>query len=177
MANDDFDDVAQPETGDRVSMDTFLNKLVIVRPVSKTDSMKTEFKPDGAEAVFVNIAIIDGHEGEPYKVFRRVLVMQGYLVGAFKNSIGGTLLGTIHLGERKTGQKPPFKFMSLKGDADIVAKGKAWMAAHAGELAEAVPEFGDAPSAETQRAKAQASSNPYLNRTPSASAYDDEPPF
>lgn len=174
MTSDDFDEVEQSAPGDKVSMDELLNKLIIVRPLEFTDKMKTEFKPDGAEAIFADIAVIDGFGGEPWKILRRVLVMQGYLIGAFKNSLNKNLIGTIYQGQRKSGQKPPFMFASLKENPDASAKGKAWMADNRTEfLNPPGATFDDAkPSAETQRAKQ--SENPYLNR---ATGFTDEPPF
>lgn len=168
MTSDDFDEVQQTAPGDKVSMDELLNKLIIVRPLEFTDSMKTEFKPDGAEAVFADIAVIDGFGGEPWKILRRVLVMQGYLIGAFKNSLHKNLIGTIYQGQRKSGQKPPFMFQSLKEHADASAKGKAWMADHRVEfLNPPQATFDDAtPSAETSRKAA--TDNPWIK---------DEPPF
>lgn len=173
MTNDDFDEPTPVAVGDKVSMDTFLNKLIIVRPVDYTKDMKTEFKPDGAEAVFANIAIIDGHDGKPWVVFRSVLVMQGYLVGAFKGSLNKNLLGTIYHGERKKGQKPPFMFSSLKSNPGAVKAGGEWMALHRAELLSAPAAFDEPdtkPSAESMRS---ASVNPYM--TPGG--FTDEPPF
>lgn len=129
-----FDEPTEVIMGDKVAMDTFVNKLVIVRPVDYVKSKITEFKPDGAEAVFANIALLDAHEGAPYKVFHGVLVMQGYLVGAFKGSLERNLLGTIYLGERKAGQKPPFKFKSLTDNAAARERGSKWMDEHEKEL-------------------------------------------
>lgn len=170
---DEFDDPTQAPSGDKVSMDTFVGKLIIVKPVEYTDSMKTEYKPDGAEAVFANIAILDGHEGEPWKIFRRVLVMQGYLVGAFKNSVGASknpLLGTIYLGQRKSGQKPPFMYQSLKDKPKPLEIARAWMAEHRDELLAAPePEFGEPEkTAGKSTLDAMRTNNQWL---------DDEPPF
>ena len=174
MTTDDFDEPTPVAVGDKVSMETFLNKLIIVRPVEFTKDFKTEFKPDGAEAVFANIAIIDGFEDKPWVVFQKVLVMQGYLVGAFKGSIGKNLLGTIYHGERKKGQKPPYMFASLKTNEGAVATGRGWLLAHRDELLGPAPQF-DEPgtgkaSAETMRA---ASVNPYMK----PGGFTDEPPF
>jgi hypothetical protein len=164
-----FNDPEQQPSGDRVSMDTFINKLIIVKPLEFVAAMKTEFKPDGAEAVFANIALLDEYEGEPYKVFKRVLVMQGYLVGAFKNSVGKAdpLLGTLVYGERKTGQKAPFKFETLTKNPRAVAKAQEWMDAHADELKEsssfAEPE---ADGGKPTTLDAMRSNNPWIDEIP-----------
>lgn len=171
MTVDEFDEPNTVAPGDRVPMDVFLNKLVIVRPVEYTDKMKTEYKPDGAEAVFVNIAIIDGYEGEPWKVFQRVLVMPGYLVGAFKNNLNGTLFGTIYHGQRKSGQKPPFMFQSLTDRPEQVAKGKAWLAEHRDKLTGSVA-FTEPEKATADSMRQQANTNPYMQP-----GFVDEPPF
>ena len=167
-----FDDPKAAPMGDKVSMDTFINKLIIVRPREFTDSMKTEFKPDGAEAVFADIALLEPVEGEPWKIYRRVLVMQGYLVGAFKGSLNSRLLGTLHYGERKAGQKPPYKFASLTGNPAAVKRATEWMTAHEAEfLADPEPVF-EEPTAATSKPStldAMRDNNPWLN--------SDEAPF
>lgn len=166
MSNDDFDETPELPQGDRLAngMDSLVGKLLIVRPKEFTDKMITEFKPDGAEAVFANVACLDPIEGEPWKVFSRLLIMQGNLIGAFKRSMDKTLIGTIYLGQRKAGQKPPFMWQALNDKPGAVAKGKAWRGEH-GHLLDKEPEFDEAaatPSAETSR------KNSWDN---------DEPPF
>lgn len=165
-----FDEPVQAPMGDKVAMEVFVNKLVIVRPVDFTDAMKTEFKPDGAEAVFANIAVIQPIDGEPWKIYRRVLVMQGYLVGAFKGSLNRNLLGTIYLGQRKTGQKPPYMFKTLTDNPKAVETATAWMKEHEEEfLAAPEPSF-DEPVAEKRSTldSMREAANPWLS---------DEPPF
>lgn len=167
-----FTDPTATPMGDKVTMDTFVNKLVVVRPREFTDKMKTEFKPDGAEAVFADIALLDPIEGEPWKIYRRVLVMQGYLVGSFKGSLGAILLGTIHYGERKTGQKPPYKFASLTGNPQAVARATEWMKAHEAEFMkdpEPVFEEPEAAAKKPTTLDSMRDNNPWLN--------SDEAPF
>lgn len=164
----DWDEPTQAPIGDKVPMDTFLNKLVIVRPIEFTDSMRTEYKPDGAEAVFADIALLDPHEGEPWKIFRRVLVMQGYLVGAFKGSLKKRLLGTIYHGQRKSGQKPPFMFQSLVGNAAVMERASAWWALHGEEFLAAPSATFEAPGDTDQKSSTLDSmrqalaENPYM---------------
>lgn len=163
-----FDDPVATPMGDKVSMDTFLNKLIIVRPVEFKRDQKTEYKPDGAEAVFANIALLEPVDGEPWKIYRRVLVMQGYLVGDFKGSLNLNLLGTIYHGERKPGQKPPFKFRSLKTNPKAVDRATAWMREHEVEfLAEPEPVF-DEPVAEPRSTldSMRASGNTWIDEAP-----------
>lgn len=166
-----FGDPEQLPMGDKVSMDTFINKLIIVKPVEFVRSMKTEFKPDGAEAVFANIALLEEHEGEPFKVFKRVLVMQGFLVGAFKGSIGkDPLLGTLFYGERKSGQKPPFKFQTLTKNPKAVERAQAWLDQHKAELNEDAS-FGEPEAVSTGKStldsmRAQQDVNPWLDEIP-----------
>lgn len=157
MSDEDFDEATPVAQGDRIEggMDSLVNKLLIVRPKEFVTDMVTEFKPNGAEAVFATIACLDPIEGEPWKVFTKALVMQGYLIGAFKASINKTLIGTIVLGERKAGQKPPFKWQALNDKPKAVERGKAWRAQH-GHLLDKEPDFDEAaasekPSAETSR--------------------------
>lgn len=167
-----FDDPVQQEMGDKVSMDTFINKLIIVKPLEFTDKMKTEFKPDGAEAVFADIALLDPVEGEPWKIFRRVLVMQGYLVGSFKGSVGkpNPLLGTLTYGERKSGQKPPFKFVSLTQNPKVVQRAEEWLAAHGEEFnRRPEPQWNEPDEKRPSTLDSMRDNNPYLT--------SDEAPF
>lgn len=168
-----FEDPKAAPMGDKVSMEAFINKLIIVRPRDFTDKMKTEFKPDGGEAVFADIALLEPVEGEPWKIYRRVLVMQGYLVGAFKGSIGSTLLGTLHYGERKSGQKPPYKFASLTGNPAAVKRATEWMASNeAAFLTDPEPVFEEpvaAAAAKPSTLDSMRDNNPWLN--------SDEAPF
>jgi len=164
---DPFDDPTEAPTGDRVDMKTFVNKLIIVRPKSYRDDMVTIHKPNGAEAVFANIALLEAYEGEPYRVFRGVLVMQGYLVGAFKGSLNRNLLGTLYLGPATKG-KPPFLFKSLKDNAKAVELGKAWMAQHEAELsADPEPVFDEPGTGKSTLDSMRAEAN----------IWADEPPF
>lgn len=169
--SDLFDDPVAAPMGDRVAMETFLNKLIIVRPLEFKRDQKTEFKPDGGEAVFANIALLEPIEGEPWKIYRRVMVMQGYLVGDFKASLNINLLGTIYHGERKPGQKAPYKFRSLKTNPKALEVATAWMKQHEAEfLAEPEPSFGDVTAGEDKRTtldSMRSESNPWI----------DEPPF
>lgn len=168
-----FDEPTPVAMGDKVSMDTLLNKLIIVRPIEYKKDQKTEYKPDGAEAVFANIALLEPIEGEPWKIYRRVMVMQGYLVGAFKGSLGATLLGTIHHGQRKTGQKPPFMFQSLKDNPKALEVATAWMRLHEAEFsAEPEPVFEEPTAAAGAKAStldSMRSNNPWMD--------SEAPPF
>lgn len=168
-----FDDPVVAPQGDKVNVKELLNKLVIVRPLEFEPKMITVHKPDGGEAVFANIAVIEPIDGEPYKVYRRALFMQGYLVGAFKGSLNRNLLGTIYEGVPKKGNAP-FLFQSLAGNEKAVSMAKAWMALHESELlATPEPAFGEpAPDSAGQQPSTlesmRAARNPWLN---------DEPPF
>lgn len=163
---DPFDDPTEAPTGDRVEMKTFVNKLIIVRPKSFRDDLVTIHKPNGAEAVFANIALLDEYEGQPWRIFRGVLVMQGYLIGAFKGSMNKNLIGTLYLGQATKG-KPPFHFKNLRENATAMAKGREWMSQHLDEfLTDPAGDFEAEPgksTLDTMRAEA----NPWL----------DEPPF
>jgi hypothetical protein len=165
-----FDDPVAAPMGDRVPMETFLNKLIIVRPLEFKRDQKTEFKPDGAEAVFANIALLEPIEGEPWKIYRRVLVMQGYLVGDFKASLNINLLGTIYHGDRKPGQKPPYKFRSLKSNQKALDIAAPWMREHEAEfLAEPEPVFGEVVQGEEKRTTLdtmRSDSNPWAEEPP-----------
>lgn len=166
-----FDEPVAQAMGDKVSMDTFLNKLVIVRPIDYKKNQITEYKPDGAEAVFANIALLEPYEGEPWKIFRSVLVMQGYLVGSFKGSLNRNLLGTIYHGQRKTGQKPPFMFKTLTDNAKAVAAATEWMRANEEEFLKGPEVSFDNPGPDQPKStldSMRSEANPWLN---------DEPPF
>lgn len=165
-----FDDPTEAAAGDRVEMKVFINKLIIVRPKSYRDDMvtiHTALKPNGvAEAVFANIALLEPYEGEPYKVFRGVLVMQGYLIGAFKGSLNRNLLGTLYLGPPTKG-KPPFHFKSLKDNPVAVERGQAWMATHADELlADPEPQFDEPGTGKSTLDTMRAEANPWMEEPP-----------
>lgn len=159
----DWDEPTAAPSGDRVDIALFVNKLIIVRPLEYVESMVTIHKKDGAEAVFADVAFLDAYEGQPYKIFRRVLFMQGYLVGSFKASVGKRLLGTLTLGVATKG-KPPYHFKSLTDNPKAAPMASAWWKDHETEfMTQPEPVFDDAkPSAETQR-----QSDPW----------GDEPPF
>lgn len=164
---DMFDDPAEVAAGDRVDMKTFVNKLIIVRPKSYRDDMVTIHKPNGAEAVFANIALLEPYEGEPYKVFHGVLVMQGYLVGAFKNSINRNRLGTIYLGPPTKG-KPPYMFRTLTDNPKAVERGKAWMMEHEAELLASPEPVFDEPAGERRSTldTMRSQDNPWIEEPP-----------
>jgi len=159
-----FDEPVATPLGDRVSMETFLNKLVIVRPVEYKNDQKTEYKPEGAEAVFANFALLEPVEGEPWKIYRRVLVMQGFLVGSFKGSLNRNLLGTIYYGQRKTGQKPPYMFKTLTDNPKAVSTATEWMRLNEAEfLNDPAPVF-DAPDEQKRTTlDSMRDSNPWLD--------------
>jgi hypothetical protein len=161
-----FDDPVAAPMGDRPEMKIFVNKLVIVRPKLYEASKITIHKPDGGEAVFANIALLEPHEGESYKVFRNVLIMQGYLVGDFKGSLGRNLLGSIYLGPKTKGL-PPFMFKSLKGNPKAVEIATAWMAAHEAELlADPDPVFDEPGNGRSTLDTMRAESNPWAEEPP-----------
>lgn len=161
--DDDFDSPSKEERpkGDRVEVSDLVDKLLIVRPMEFVTGFKTEYKPDGADAVFANIAI----PGENV-MYKSALIMQGFLIGDFKNSIGKNLVGVIYLGQKKPGQKPPYMFRDLNGNEKAMAVARPWMAANKAEFIKPLVSEFDSPSAETQRAAAKA--DPWA---------DDEPPF
>lgn len=167
-----FDEPVAPVMGDKVSMDTFVNKLVIVRPIDFKKSQVTEYKPDGAEAVFANIALLEPYEGEPWRIFRSVLVMQGYLVGAFKGSLNRNLLGTIYRGQKKSGQQPPFMFKTLTDNAKAVETATKWMQANEAEFLKGPEVSFDDPGPDKPKStldSMRSESNPWLD--------GGEPPF
>lgn len=169
--SEDFDEPTVAPTGDRVDMNTFVNKLIIVRPLEYKDKFVTIHKPDGAEAVWGDVALLDAYEGEPYKIFRNILFMQGYLVGAFKSSLGKRLLGTLYLGPKTKG-KPPFHFKTLTDNEKAVTLGKKWLAEHLEEfMTQPQPSFEEASDERRTTLDSMrntAASNPWMN---------DEPPF
>ena len=162
----DFDDPIEAPQGDRVEMKVFVNKLIIVRPKSFQEKFVTIHKPDGGEAVFANIALLDTYEGAPWKIFRGVLVMQGYLIGAFKGSLDRNLLGTLYLGQATKG-KPPFHFKSLKDNPKALEQAKAWMAEHEAEfMAEPEPQFDEPGTGRSTLDTMRAEDNPWIDQPP-----------
>lgn len=156
-----FDEPSEAALGDRLDLSTIVDKLIIVRPKSYTDKQVTIHKPDGAEAIFGNVAVLQPHEGEPWKIYRGVMFMQGYLISAFKGKMPRDLLGTIYKGVATKG-KPPFMFKSLTGNAKAVEMAQAWMAVNEAEFyADAEPGGFDEPT----------------SAGPQRSQWDDEPPF
>lgn len=116
-------------------------KLLIVRPLSyQREGYVTIHKPDGTDAVFCDIALLDPiHEARdlddklypgfaPGHQFRNQAVLQGYLKGTFKRYIGGTLIGTIYEGVATKGN-PPLMWQDLSKELQCVTRGQNFMAA------------------------------------------------
>lgn len=118
------------------------NKLLIVRPVEyRASGVVTMHQPDGTDAVFADIALLDAipeaenELGDKFpgfaagEQFRNQMILPGYLKGTWKRYIGHTLIGTTYFGPPTKG-KPPIMWMDLADNADCVARGQVFMAAH-----------------------------------------------
>ena len=157
-----FDEPNEGGGGDRLDVKTIVDKLIIVRPHRYLESQITVHKPQGGEAVFANVAVLQPHDGEPYKIFRGVMFMQGFLVGAFKGKMPRDLLGTIWT-DVPTKGNPPDKFKSLTGNAKAREMAEQWMAEHQAEFYDTETSFSE-PAATGAGNTAR-------------SQWDDEPPF
>lgn len=168
-----FDDPVQQPQGDYVKMEVLVNKLVIIRPLEFKRDQKTEYKPQGGEAVFANVAVLQPIDGEDWKIFRRVMFMQGYLVGDFKGSLNINLLGQIYeaVADRKPGQKPPYKFRTLKTNEKALAIAAPWMREHEQEfLTDPVQVFGEVSFGEEKKSTLD-------SMRAEANIWAEEPPF
>lgn len=123
----------QQEAVEYLNVETAVQHLLVVRPLEYQQSgFKTEFKPEGTDVVFCDIADLDviGSDGQPGKVYRRSSILQGYLKGTFKRYVGHTLIGMIYYGPRQKGQKAPYMWQDLTTEPAVVQRGHAWLMAH-----------------------------------------------
>lgn len=128
-----FTTVADQEPKEYMNVEQSVGHLLIVRPLKFQDGFITEFRPEGTDVVFCDVAdldVLDENSGQPGKVYRGNSFLQGYLKGTFKRYIGHTLLGMIYLGPRQKGQKAPYMWQDLSADAAVAARGMAWMQQH-----------------------------------------------
>lgn len=128
--DDEFTTVEEVAGGGYFKPEEYLNQLLIVRPRKYQESgFVTEFKPEGTDAVFVNVAVVEAlnEDGTVGRVFRNSSLLQGYLKGTFKRYIGSTLVGAIILGPREKGRKPPYQWLDLSGDAEARQKAGVWL--------------------------------------------------
>lgn len=160
-----FDEPIKAATGDQVRMGTFKDKLIIITPLEFLPKFAT--KHGEKEVIFADIAVLMPYDGEPYKIFRRVLIGGGYLIGDLKESIGRRLLGTIELRPTTKGNDS-IHFKSLTSSQKALKMAEEWWALHEEEfLTQPAATFDDVtPSADTQRT-ASITDDPW----------GDEPPF
>lgn len=165
-----WDEPTTPQQGDQVKMKEIVNKLVIVRPLEYKEKLITKPKPDGGEAIFADLAVFDQDGGNSATIYRHVLIMNGYLVGAFKGSVANKspLLGTIYEGVNTKGN-PPFHFKSLTGVPKARAIGDAWWATHETEFMTQPDAFGEPEDKPKSNLEQMRQENPWLN--------SDEAPF
>src|SRR2546429_3487893 len=121
---------AAPKSGDVLAPDTIIGHLLIVRPSEHVTGINTTFgEKDGIRADVCVLTMPDDH-GQPGKVYRNILWLQGKLVGGLKSQIGELVLARMALGSPKPNQKPPFELDSALEDAACVAAAEAWINAH-----------------------------------------------
>lgn len=134
-----FTTVQDQEATEYLNTEEAVGHLLIVRPQKyQAEGFVTEFKPEGTDVVFCDVADLDapGDLGQNGKVYRGNSFLQGYLKGTFKRYLGKTLIGMIYFGPREKGRKPPYMWQDLSADANVAARGLAWMQAHQDFLVE-----------------------------------------
>lgn len=121
---------AAPSSGDILAPDTIIGHLLIIRPTEHATGINTTFgEKDGIRADVCVLTQLDDH-GQPGKVYRNILWLQGKLTGSLKSQIGALVLARMSTGTPKPGQKPPFELNSALEDAAAVAAAEAWINAH-----------------------------------------------
>lgn len=133
---------AKRDSSEFIPMARTRGKLLIVRPIKyQAEGFVTEHKPEGTDAIFCDIALLDPIEaavneyGEQLSgfpagtQFRDQILFQGYLKGTFKRYLGATLIGTTYFGPKTKG-KPPIMWQDLSGDPQCVLRGQQFLAAH-----------------------------------------------
>lgn len=115
--------------GDGVKVPDLEGHLVICYPLSYEQDVKTAFKPDGTDAIRLNVADVDTGE-----FHEDALWFSGYIVGDLKRHLNTPVLARIGRGEAKNGQSPPWLLSNATGDADAVARAEAWLQANPGRL-------------------------------------------
>lgn len=133
---------AKRDSAEFIPMARTRGKLLIVRPLKyQAEGFITEHKPEGTDAIFCDIALLDPIEaavneygeqlsGFPAETqFRDQILFQGYLKGTFKRYLGATLIGTTYFGPKTKG-KPPIMWQDLSGDPQCVLRGQQFLAAH-----------------------------------------------
>lgn len=108
--HDDFDD---PIQGDRFTVADYLGRLCLFSPVEYRDKEKNPVKTEYGEkdAVITDIVVLATEKGQEVEEFTGSMILQGNLIGVLKAKAKageGRVLGTLALGERKSGQKPPY---------------------------------------------------------------------
>lgn len=146
-----FTAVTDQEAVEYLNTEEAVGHLLIVRPQKyQAEGFVTEFKPEGTDVVFCDVADLDmvSEAGQVGKVYRGNSFLQGYLKGTFKRYIGKTLIGMIYYGPREKGRKPPYMWQDLSANPEVAARGLAWMQANQDFLVEVtavVPEVASGP--------------------------------
>ena len=126
--------------------------VMIVRPLERVKDFRSKDPEDDWKTLVVaDIAVLDAIPSTPDQFgmplppipagsqWRNQLVFPGMLNKAWRDKIGGTLIGVIYYGQAKptaqgTMGKPPFLWRSLAQDAQQVRRGQSFMAAFPGFL-------------------------------------------
>jgi hypothetical protein len=174
--------------------------VIIVRPLErvKESSIRrgTPVDPDEdwKTLVVADIAILDAIPSTPDQYgmmlppvapgsqWRNQLVFPGLLNKAWRDKIGGTLIGVVYYGQAKptaqgTMGKPPFLWRSLSQDEQQVRRGQGFMAARP-EFLIPIPRVQQAPAQDTYKtAEADPWSQPLQQPQQGyAAAYTQAPP-
>jgi hypothetical protein len=138
--------------------------VMIVRPLERIKDFRSKDPEDDWKTLVVaDIAILDAIPSTPDQFgimlppipggsqWRNQTVFPGMLNKAWRDKIGGTLIGVIYYGQPKptaqgTMGKPPFLWRSLSQDANQVRRGQGFMAARP-EFLIPVPRVNPAPVA------------------------------
>jgi len=157
--------------------------VMIVRPVDKIKDFRTKDPAeDWKTLVVADIAILDtippGQDqyGIPLppipagSQWRNQLVFPGMLNKAWRDKIGGTLIGVVYMGQAArmpngTMGKPPFLWRSLAQDAQQVQRGQGFMAARP-EFLVPVPRVQQQPQHPVQDQWGQAPQQPQAPMQP-----------
>lgn len=114
-------------TGDRLSCEEVENKRLIIRPVEYIPSMMT-VRGEATDAIKVNVVVLEDQTRaiEAPKLFQEVLWFGGFLIKAFKRSLGTPFVGYIAKGRTPQGYRP-WEFINLNQDPATVDMAKAWI--------------------------------------------------
>lgn len=126
---------ATPGTASGISWEDLNGSLLLIEPLSVEEGIKTVH--GDKSAIRANVAVLDGDQkGQDYQ---DTLVFPLVLQGQLRGRIGQKVLGRLGQGEKKAGQKPPWKLAEAT-EADI-AVGTAYLSGQMSAPADDAPPF------------------------------------